>query len=77
MGGRTKAYNDISMNLTYVTRLFGKDCIIHMNVTNLFGFRNVFGYRFSDQPGEDGLYASQPIEPNVGRQAVMLLMLSL
>ena len=77
MSGRTKSYNDISMNLTYITRLFKKDCIIHMNVTNLFGFKNVFGYRYRDQPGEDGRYASKAIEPNVGRQAVLLLMLSL
>jgi vitamin B12 transporter len=77
MSGRTRPYNDISLSLTYVTRLFRKDCIIHMNITNLFGFKNVYGYRFSANPGEDGRYASQAIIPTVGTQAVLLFMISL
>lgn len=77
MNGRTKAYNDISMNITYVTQLSGNDFIIHMSVTNVFGFKNVYGYNFSGTPGEDGLYASQPILPSVGRQAVLLILISL
>jgi len=76
MDGRTRSYNDISMNITYVTRLFRNDFIIHMNVTNLFGFDNVFGYAYSNTPGEDGHYASRAIVPTVGTQAVLLFMLS-
>lgn len=77
MDGRTRSYHDISMNLTYVSSLFNKDFIIHMNITNLLGFKNVFGYSFSQNPGEDGLYESRAIIPNVGRQAVLVLLLSL
>jgi vitamin B12 transporter len=77
MSGRTKPYNDISLNITYITQLFKHDCIIHMNITNLFGFDNVFGYRYTGVPGEDGHYASQAVVPTVGRQAVLLFMLSL
>jgi len=76
MGGRTRSYNDISMNLTYVTRLFQNQFIIHMNITNLFGFKNVYGYTYASTPGEDGLYASQPVLPTVGTQAVLLFLLS-
>jgi vitamin B12 transporter len=76
MDGRTRSYNDISMNITHVTRLFGNDFIIHMNITNLFGFDNVFGYTYSNTPGEDGIYASRAIVPTVGTQAVLLFMLS-
>ncbi len=54
MDGRTKAYNDISLNLTYLTALFGKDCIIHLNITNLLGFENVFGYSYAGTPDESG-----------------------
>lgn len=76
MKGRTRSYNDISMNITYVTSLFRKDFIIHMNITNVFGFKNEFGYSYSSTPGEDGLYASKAIIPTVGTQAVLVFLLS-
>jgi hypothetical protein len=77
MDGRTKAYNDLSLNLTYLMQLFGNDCIIHLTINNLFGFENIFGYTYSASPGENGLYASQAILPPSKRQAVLLIMLSL
>ena len=77
MDGKTRPYHDISLSITYLTRLFRKECILHMNVTNLFGFRNVFGYRYSGTPGEDGLYSSRAVIPATGRQAILLLMISL
>ncbi len=77
MAGRTRAYNDISLNITYITQLFNRDFIIHLNITNLPGFKNVFGYRYSNTPDEEGLYASQPVVPTTGRQAVLVLLLSL
>ncbi len=76
MSGRTRAYNDISMTLTYVTQLFKNQFVIHMNITNLFGFKNIYGYTYSNTAGEDGLYASQPIIPSVGRQAVLVMLIS-
>jgi len=77
MDGRTKAYNDVSLNLTYLMQLFGNECIIHLTINNLLGSENIFGYNFSATPGEDGLYASQAIVPTSKRQAVLLIMLSL
>lgn len=76
MSGRTRSYNDISMNITYVTTLFRNDFIIHMNITNVFGFKNEFGYTYSSTPGADGLYASQAVIPTVGTQAVLVFLLS-
>ncbi len=77
MDGRTKCYNDISLSLTYVTRLFGNDCIIHMSITNLPGFDNVYGYRYAATPDENGLFPSQAIVPTSGTQAMLLFMISL
>jgi len=77
MDGRTKAYNDISLNLTYLTTLFSKDCIIHLNITNLLGFENVFGYSYAGTPDENGTYASQAIVPTTGTMAVLMIMISL
>lgn len=77
MDGRTKPYHDISLNLTYVTSLFSRDCIIHLNITNLLGFDNVFGYRYAGIPDESGEYPSQAIIPTTGTQALLMFMLSL
>ncbi|RPI44730.1 MAG: hypothetical protein EHM46_02510, partial [Bacteroidetes bacterium] len=77
MTGRTPAYHDISLNITYLTRLFGRESIVHLNVTNLLGTRHIFGYRYSGLPDEEGIYASSPVVPAIGRQAVLLVMISL
>jgi len=77
MDGRTRAYNDISLNLTYLTTLFSKDCIIHLNITNLLGFDNVFGYSYTGTPDESGTYQSQAIVPTTGTMAVLMFMISL
>jgi hypothetical protein len=76
MDGRTGPYNDISLNITYITQLFKNDAIIHLNITNLMGFKNIYGYTYSDTILEDGLFASQPIISNTGRQAVLVLLIS-
>ncbi len=77
MDGRTRSYHDLSMNITYLTRLFKNDCIIHLSINNLLGTKNVFGYNYAATPGEDGQYASQAIVPSSGTMAVLLIMLSL
>jgi len=77
MEGLTKPYNDISLNLTYLTSLFNRDCIIHLNITNLLGFDNVFGYNYAGAPNENGVYASQAIVPTTGTMAVLMFILSL
>ncbi len=77
MNGRTRAYNDISLNLTYLTTLFSKDCIIHLNITNLLGFDNVFGYSYTGTPDESGTYQSQAIVPTTGTMAILMFMISL
>jgi CarboxypepD_reg-like domain len=77
MSGRTKAYHDISLNLTYVTSLFDRDCIIHLNITNALGFKNIYGYRFASSPDESGTYPSQAVVPTTGTQAILMFMLSL
>jgi hypothetical protein len=77
MDGRTKAYHDISLSLTYLCSLFRRDFIIHMNITNLLGFDNVFGYQYAAIPDETGTYPSQAIVPSSGTQAILMFMLSL
>jgi len=77
MDGLTRPYHDISLNLTYLTTLFHRDCILHMNIINLLGFKNVYGYHFAGVPDESGRYPSQAIVPSTGTMAVIMIMLSL
>lgn len=77
MDGRTRPYHDISLNLTYLTTLFNRDCILHLNVTNLLGFNNIYGYRYAATPDENGIYPSQAVVPTTGTMAIFLIILSL
>ena len=77
MGGRTPAYHDISLNITYLTRIFRKECIVHLNITNLLNAEHVFGYLYSGTRREDGLYDSKAVVPTTGRQAILVFMMML
>ncbi len=73
MDDRAKPFRDISVGYTRVFHLFSTQTVLHLVVNNLFGFDNVFGYTFSANPDEQGLFRSQPIRPPQKRMAVILL----
>jgi hypothetical protein len=54
---RTKSYQDLSLNVSY---LFKQNIIIHASATNVFGRDHVFGFTYSDLPDEEGFYAGRP-----------------
>ncbi len=56
--GRTPAYQDLSVNLSYLPKPF---LIIHLSVTNVLGRDNIFGYEYSETPDSSGNYASRAI----------------
>jgi hypothetical protein len=47
MGNNTKDYHSISFSATYLPKWIGKFSAFNLNVNNIFGFNNVFGYRYS------------------------------
>lgn len=63
-GGRTPAYQDLSLNISYLPKPF---LIIHASVTNLLGHDNIFGYEFSNAPDSNGIYASRAIRQTAKR----------
>jgi hypothetical protein len=63
-GEKTKNYHDLSLNYSY---LFKPNMILHVSVSNVLGFSNVFGYQYNSRPSEDGIYESMPIEPQAKR----------
>lgn len=56
---RTKSYQDLSLNVSY---LFRQNIIIHASATNVFGRDHVYGYTYSETPDPEGIYPGRPIK---------------
>ena len=77
MNSKTQSYNDISLSLTHLMQLFGKESVLHLMVNNLTGFDNVYGYNFSNIPTSSGKYESTPIKSSFVRQIILLVSINL
>jgi len=47
LGDKTTDYNDLSLNISYLTRLLNQFTILYISVNNLPGFTNIYGYNYS------------------------------
>jgi hypothetical protein len=56
--GRTKSYQDLSANISYLPKPY---LIVYFSCTNLTGRDNIFGYEFSSTPNEEGVFNSRAI----------------
>ncbi len=45
---RTKSFQNLSLSVSYLTRWFNQFTVIYASCNNIAGFKNVYGYRFSD-----------------------------
>ncbi|HAQ20246.1 MAG TPA: TonB-dependent receptor [Prolixibacteraceae bacterium] len=77
MNTKTQPYNDISLSLTYIMELFGKQSVVHLMVNNVAGFDNVYGYNFPNTPNAAGKYESTPIKSPFERQIILLVSIML
>jgi len=77
MNAKTQSYNDISLSLTYLMQMFGKQSVLHLMVNNLAGFDNVYGYNFSNTPNAAGKFESTPIKSPFVRQIILLISIML
>lgn len=64
MNGKTKPYNNLSMNWAY---LISPQKILFFSVTNIAGFKNSYGYDYANKPNSNGIYQSQEIIPTADR----------
>ncbi|WP_196894226.1 TonB-dependent receptor [Aureivirga marina] len=64
LSGRTKGYNNISLNWSF---LLTQQKILYFSATNIFGFKNVFGYEYSDQVNIQGEFDRMAITPSADR----------
>lgn len=74
---RTPVYQDLSVNLSYLTHLFGNFTIVYASVSNLPGFKQTFGYRFSPDPNNPGQFNSLAVQPPAPRFAFVGVFISL
>jgi outer membrane cobalamin receptor len=77
MNAKTQSYNDISLSLTYLMQMFGKQSVLHLMVNNLAGFDNVYGYNFSNTRNAAGKFESTPIKSPFVRQIILLVSIML
>jgi vitamin B12 transporter len=77
MDDRTKAFNDVSIGLSYLTNLFKNFTIIYFSCSNVFGFDNTFGYHFEPEPDETGTYQAHPIQPYAKRTFIIGIFISI
>lgn len=77
MKDKTKSYNDVSMNLSYITSFFGNYTIVYCSVSNIFGFNNVYGYHYSTIADASGHFAQHEINPQAKRFAMIAVFISL
>ncbi len=63
-GGVTPDYNDLSVNLTYLTNVRGHFTVVFVSLTNVAGARQVNQYRYALEPGADtGRYDRIEVNP--------------
>ncbi|POY39192.1 TonB-dependent receptor [Solitalea longa] len=62
MSDRTKDYHNLSMNISYLTRVMRQFTVVYLSINNVPGFNNIYGYNYS----KDGS-VRQPIEPPAKR----------
>ncbi len=64
MNGKTKTYNNLSVNWAY---LISQQKILFFSVTNIAGIKNVYGYDYSNTKDSNGVYQSQANVPPADR----------
>jgi len=63
MSSTLKDIHDLSLCFTYLTRICKKLTVIHGSISNIFGFNNIYAYRFASMPDANGMDKSLPIKP--------------
>ncbi len=64
---RTLAYQDLSFSASYLTNLWRNFTIFYVSVSNVPGFKQSFGYRFSPNQDINGNFQSFEVTPDAKR----------
>ncbi|NVO85127.1 TonB-dependent receptor [Hymenobacter terrestris] len=67
--GRLPAFQELSLNASYLTKLFGQFTVVHLALNNVLAQPNVFGYRYAQRPdaatGQRNRVAITPTAPRM------------
>ena len=63
-GEHTKPYRSVDVSWSF---LFRQNIIMYAAVTNIFGFKQGYGYSYAFKPDSEGVYKSAPIVPGADR----------
>jgi vitamin B12 transporter len=77
MSERTPAIHDVSANFSYITNLWGNFTIVHLSVTNILGFENIYTYRYSAIGDNKGSYQETPVKSMVDRSIMLGIFISI
>lgn len=72
LGDRSKNFQNLSLNASYITSVFGSFTVIFFSVDNVLGYNNIYGYNYST----DGTI-SAPILPAAHRSFFIGMFISL
>jgi hypothetical protein len=61
---KLNSYRNLSVSWTF---LYRQNIIFYTSLTNVFGFKNEYGYEFKDQTNTEGVYEKQAITPGADR----------
>ncbi|GAB3297165.1 TonB-dependent receptor [Hymenobacter tenuis] len=75
--GQLPSYQDLSLNASYITRLFGQYTVVHLAASNVLGRQNVYGYRFASQPDLGGNHNRVAITPTAPRMVFLGVFISI
>lgn len=72
LGDKTKSSNNLSLSLSYLTHVFKQFTVLYLNASNVAGFKNIYGYRYS----ADGLNR-RAIQPSARRDIIIGLIMTI
>jgi hypothetical protein len=76
MDAKTKAYTDLSLNLSHVFYIGNQYSVLYCSVNNVLGSDNIFGYRPSGFTDAQGNYSLIPVKRDLKRMVFIGLFLS-
>ncbi|HEX8426600.1 TonB-dependent receptor [Hymenobacter sp.] len=75
--GVLPTYQDLSLNASHLTRLFGQFTIIHVSASNLLGRQNIYGYRYASTPDASGQFNRVAVTPTAPRMLFVGVFISI
>ena len=71
------AYQDLSLNVSYLTHWFKQFTIVYVSVSNVLNRQNIYGYTFTGRPDAGGQYRSAAVLPPAPRMLFVGVFISI